>query len=67
MDLGEHLFQFALGADADALARWLESPPVALLTAAHEALPRTGGVLRAGPGLRLLAFARAADGGWMLA
>ncbi|WP_342751075.1 hypothetical protein OH491_06845 [Termitidicoccus mucosus] len=67
MDLGEHLFQFALGADADALARRLESPPVALLTAAHEgALPRTGGVLRAGPGLRLLAFARAADGGWML-
>jgi alpha-mannosidase len=71
MDLGEHLFQFALGAGgagADALARRLESPPVALLTAAHAGpLARTGGVLRAGPGLRLLAFARAASGdGWML-
>jgi alpha-mannosidase len=71
MDLGEHLFQFALAdgaVGADALARRLEAPPVALLTSAHDgALARTGGVLRAGGGVRVLAFARAeTHNGWLL-
>jgi alpha-mannosidase len=71
MDLGEHLFQFALAddtADAGALARRLEAPPVALLTSAHDgALARTGGVLRVDGGVRVLAFVRAeTHDGWLL-
>lgn len=68
-DLGEHVFEFALArADADggALARRLESPPLALITGAHGGpLARSGGVLQLGAGVQLLAFHPAPDG-WLL-
>lgn len=71
MDLGEHGFQFAIGAsavDPAALAQRLESPPVTLIVPAHPGhRTRTGSVLTLTGGLELLAFAPAASGdGWIL-
>lgn len=71
MDLGEHVFQFALAvgdADAGALSRRLESPPIAAIVPARAGTwPRSGGMLRLSAGLELLAFAPAtAKGGWFL-
>jgi alpha-mannosidase len=71
MDLGEHVFQFALGngdADPAALAQRLESPPVGLtVPAVVGRLGRMGGVLRLSAGLQLLAFTRAeSTDGWLL-
>lgn len=71
MDLGEHVFQFALAsgtADANALAARLESPPIAAIVPARVgAWPRTGGVLRLSDGLQLLALAPAeSKKGWLL-
>jgi alpha-mannosidase len=71
LDLGEHRFQFALGAaDVDAweLADRLEQPTQALLTAPHEGpRGREGSLLRLSRGTRLLALKPALDGkGWIL-
>jgi alpha-mannosidase len=71
MDLGEHVFQFALASgrtDSSTLAARLESPPLeAIVPARAGEWPRTGGVLRLSDGLQLLAFARAESSeGWLL-
>lgn len=71
MDLGEHVFQFALGnADTDsaALVRRLESPPVPLIVPSHGgSLGRTGGVLSLPAALHLLALTQAQmSDGWLL-
>lgn len=71
LDLGEHRFQFAIGAaDADAwtLADRLEQPINALLTAPHNGdHGRQGSFASLSPELRLLALKPSGDGrGWVL-
>jgi alpha-mannosidase len=71
LDLGEHRFQFALGAaDVDPwrLADELEQPPSALATAPHAGRqPNTGSLVGIPAGYRLLALKPALDGrGWIL-
>jgi alpha-mannosidase len=71
MDLGEHLFQFALeksDADPAALSQRIESPPLTLAVPSRAGpLGRTGSVLKLSPGLQLLAFTRAESmDGWLL-
>ncbi len=71
MDLGEHLFQFALGSagtDPAKLAQRLESPPMTMIAPAQAgSLGRMGGVLRLSEGVQLLAFTSAVSvSGWLV-